>query len=173
MANTDNRVTVKTDKTATPAPQTWQPFDSLRREVDRLFDDFNRGVWTPFVDSSFAEPLRRAFTQGVPAVDVTESEKTYEVTAELPGLDEKNIQVTIDDSGLTIKGEKSEESEEKKKDYYVQERRFGSYERSFRLPDNVDADKVEAKFKNGVLTVTLPKSAKAQAAQKTITVKAA
>jgi HSP20 family protein len=107
-----------------------------------------------------------------PAVDVTETERAYEITAELPGLDEKNIEVKLAEGVLTIKGEKQEEKEEKKKDYYLQERSFGSFQRAFQVPDGVDTDKIEAAFKNGVLTLTLPKSAEAQKAEKKIAVKA-
>ena len=84
---------------------------------------------------------------------------------------EKDIDVKVSDGNLTIKGEKQEEKEEKKKDYYLQERRFGSFERRFRVPEGVDIDKIEASFKNGVLTVTLPKKPEAQAASKKIEVK--
>jgi hypothetical protein len=95
------------------------------------------------------------------------------LTAELAGMDEKNIEVKLADGGLTIKGEKQEEKEEKKKDYYLSERHFGSFERSFRLPDGVDTNKIEATFKQGVLRVTLPKTPEAQRADKKITVTAA
>ena len=88
-------------------------------------------------------------------------------------MDEKNIEVKFSDGVLTIKGEKEEVKEEKKKDYYLNERSFGSFQRSFRLPDGVDADKIEANFKKGVLTVTVPKSAEAQKAAKKIEIKAA
>src|SRR3990172_5392275 len=106
-----------------------------------------------------------------PAVDIVEKEKEYEITAELPGLDENNVEVKFADGLLTIKGEKREEKEERKKDYYLSERRFGSFQRSFQLPDGVDADKIEACFKNGVLTVTLPKSPEAQRKEKKIAIK--
>jgi len=109
----------------------------------------------------------------MPAVDVVESDKAYELTAELPGMDKKNIEVKVVDGGLIIKGEKQEEKEEKKKDYYLQERNFGSFERSFGLPEGVDADKIEASLKKGVLTVTLPKKPEAQKPAKKIEVKAA
>ena len=88
-------------------------------------------------------------------------------------VDEKNIEVKVINGTLTIKGEKQEEKEEKKKDYYLQERNFGSFERSFGVPEGVDADKIEANFKKGVLTVTLPKKAEAQKPAKKIEIKAA
>jgi HSP20 family protein len=157
------------------AADTWRPFESLRREVDRLFEDFGS-------DDFWRRPLRslagfeRNLAQKLvasPAVDVTESDKAYEITAELPGLDEKNIEVNVANGGLTIRGEKKEEKEEKQKDYYVSERRYGSFERYFSLPEGVDADKIQASFKNGVLKVTLPKTAEAQKPAKKIEVKAA
>ena len=86
---------------------------------------------------------------------------------------QKNVEVKVANGVLTIKGEKNEEKEEKKKDYYLRERNFGSFERSFQVPDGVDRDKIEASFKKGVLTVTLPKKPEAQKAAKKIAVKAA
>jgi len=91
----------------------------------------------------------------------------------LPGIDEKDIEVKVANGILSIKGEKQEEKEEKKKDYYLRERNFGSFERSFQVPDGVDTDKIEASFKKGVLTVTLPKKPEAQIAAKKIDVKVA
>jgi HSP20 family protein len=169
---------VKKEEKAAPSQlEAWRPFESLRREIDRLFDDFAPGLWTsPLRRSIFAaEPFwrRELAWAAAPAVDIAESEKAYEITADLPGMDEKNIEVKVADGGLTIKGEKQEEKEEKKKDYYLHERCFGSFERCFRLPDGVDTDKIEATFKKGVLTVMLPKTPEAQKAEKKITVKAA
>jgi HSP20 family protein len=109
----------------------------------------------------------------VPAVDIVESEKAYEITADMPGMTEKNIEVKIAKGNLTIKGEKQGEKEEKKKDYYLQERKFGSFERCFGIPEDVDTGKIKAAFKNGILTVTLPKSLEAQKPAKNIEVKAA
>lgn len=155
----------------------WPPFESLRREMDRLFDDFEGGwLSSPFRRSLFgADPtwLQEMSLKTVPAVNVSESDKAFEITAELPGMDEKNIEVSLANGNLTIKGEKHEEKEEKKKDYYVQERKFGSFERSFRVPDSVDTKKIEADFKNGVLKVTLPKTAEAQQPEQKIAIKAA
>jgi HSP20 family protein len=170
------KLPVKNEK-ASPAPTPWTPFESLRREIDRLFDDFGGGFWrTPFRRSVFdmAPAWGRDVTwPTVPAVDVTDTEKAYEITAELPGIDEKNVDLKVANGVLTIKGEKREEKEEKKKDYYLRERNFGSFERSFQVPDGVDNDKIEASFKKGVLTLTLPKKAEAQAAAKKIDIKAA
>ena len=102
-----------------------------------------------------------------------EKNNAYEVTVELPGLDEKNIEVKVAKGRLTIKGEKQEEKEEKKKDYYLHERQFGSFERSFAVPDGVDTDKIEASFKKGVLRLALPKKPEAIKPEKKIEVKAA
>ena len=176
MAEDTSKVPVQTDKTASSALHPWRPLESLRREIDQLFDDFGLGTWrSPLRRSLFdMDPLRRAKAafSGTPAVDVTETENDYQVTAELPGMDEKNIEVKIANGILTIWGHKREEKEEKKKDYYVRERSFGSFERAFPVPDGVDLDKVDASFKKGVLTVTLPKTAEAQKAERKITVTA-
>jgi HSP20 family protein len=176
MADT-TKVPVKTEKSAASMPQALRPFESLRREVDRLFEDFAGGIWRSPVGRSFfdIEPAWRtqSVMSAMPAVDVTETDKAYEINAELPGMDEKNIEVKVADDVMTIKGEKREEKEEKNKDYYLSERSFGSFQRSFQVPNGVDTDKIEASFKNGVLTVTLPKSTEAQKAEKKITVKAA
>lgn len=174
MTETITKLPVKTEKAA-PALTPWRPFDNLRREIDRLFDDFDVGLWrSPFGRSFFdIQPFWPRESWAIPAVDVVETEKGYEVSAELPGMDEKNIEVKFADGILTIKGEKHAEKEEKKKDYYLSERSFGSFLRSFQVPEGVDSEKIEANFKNGVLTVTLPKSAEAQKAAKKIAVKAA
>ena len=176
MAEDTSKIPVQTDKTTSSALHPWRPLERLRREIDQLFEDFGLGTFrSPFRRTLFdVDPFRRAKAafSGMPAVDVTETEKGYRVVAELPGMDEKDIEVKIASGMLTIKGEKQEEKEEEKQDYYVRERSFGSFERTFPVPDGVDLDKVEASFKKGVLTVTLPKTAEAQKAEKKITVKA-
>ena len=120
------------------------------------------------ISSRSGGPKRR----WVPAVDITQTDKGYEITAELPGMEDKDIEVKLANGVLTIRGEKRDEKEEKNKDYYVRERSFGSFERSFQVPENIDTDKINAGFKKGVLTITLPKSAEAQKAEKKIEVKA-
>ncbi|QHP66256.1 Hsp20/alpha crystallin family protein [Bradyrhizobium sp. LCT2] len=175
MANeTKLPVTKKTNEPAFGG-ETWRPFEALRKEVDRLFEDFGTDdFWRrPFHSLAGFERNWAQKLVSTPAVDVTESDKAYEITAELPGMDEKDIEVNVANDGLTIKGEKKFEREEKQKDYYVSERRYGSFERHFGLPKDVEADKIEASFRNGVLKVTLPKTAEAQKPAKKIEVKAA
>lgn len=141
------------------------PFASLQRQMNRLFDDAFAGY----------APLARAGSGATlaPSIDVKETDKAIEVEAELPGVDEKDVQVTLEDGVLTIKGEKKAEKEESKKGYYMSERSYGSFLRSFELPAGIDADKVNATFTKGVLKVTLPKPAEAQAKAKKIEIKAA
>ena len=168
------KMLVNTEKGKPDRPTERRPFADLRRQIDRLFDDFQS--WPTFGRSVVdMEPFWRGeLSWGkAPAVDVAERGNGYELTAELPGMDASNVDVKYVDGVLTIKGEKKEDKEEKQKDYYMSERRFGAFERSFRLPDGIDAEKIVADFKNGVLTVTLPKTAEARKDEKKITVKAA
>lgn len=166
---------VKTE-TASSSPSRvleWRPFESLRTQVDRLFRDFETGfLQSPLyrdVDNFWHRDLAVPVT---PAVDIVEKDNAFEITAELPGLDVKNIELSVNGDVLTIKGEKKEEKEEKTKDRYVSERRYGSFRRSVQLPASVDAGKIEANYKSGVLTVTLPKSAEAQKKQTVIPITA-
>jgi HSP20 family protein len=113
---------------------------------DRFFEDFN-------IPTLFDE--ERAW---VPAFDISENEKEYIVTAELPGIDPKDLDVTLSDGILTVKGEKKQEKEDKGKDYHRIERRYGSFHRSFQIPGEIKADKVDASYKNGILKLILPKA---------------
>jgi HSP20 family protein len=177
MAETISKVPVKTEKTPLSTLPAWRPFESLRREIDRLFEDFDGGFWRSPLRRSWLDqdPFRgaRGAFEALPAVDVTESDKAYEIVAELPGMDQNNVEVKLANGMVTIRGEKQDEKEEKKKDYYMRERSFGSFQRTFPVPDGVDSDKIEASFRKGVLTITLPKSAEAQKSGKKINVKAA
>ena len=174
MAETVSKLPVKSEGKKTAVAPAWHPFDELRREVDRLFEDFNGGWLRSFRPSlPTLELLRGEMAWNTPAVDIVEKDKSFEITAELPGLDEKNIEVTLRNGNIVIRGEKQEEKEEKSKDYYLHERQFGSFERSFTLPEGVEPDKIEAHFNKGVLTVSLPKAATALKPEKTIPVKAA
>jgi len=159
--------------------QTWSsfiPFKALRREVDRLFEDFDRGSWrAPFRSNWSLEPFFHGEIRwpAMPTVDVAETDGEFKLTAELPGMDEKNVEVTLTNNVLTIKGEKTEEKEEKQPEYHVQERHYGRFERQFPVPAGVDAAQISATFKNGVLTVVLPKAAEAKQPEQKIEVKAA
>lgn len=176
MVEAATKLPVKTEgKVETPTTGgAWYPFESLRREVDRIFEDFDANFRRgPFRRSVFDyAPFGRAVTRrGSPAVDITEKDGEYEIAAELPGLDEKDIEVKFANGGLTIRGEKKEEKIEKRKGYHLSERRYGTFERFFAVPDGVDADKIAAKFSKGILTVTLPKTAEAQKQEKKIAIK--
>ncbi len=180
MAETATKLPLKTEEKGgaerSPAPSERRRFESLRRELDRQIDDFDHGAWRlPFRRTMFdVEPFwRRELTwTATPAVDIVEKDNAYEITAELPGMDESNVDVKVANGMLTIKGEKTEEKEEKTKDSYLSERRYGAFQRQFSVPGGIDADKIEAVFKNGVLTVTLPKTPEAQIAEKKIAIKA-
>lgn len=171
MAEAATKLPVKAEK-ASPSPSSpleWRPFESLRNQVDRLFRDFETGFLQspPYrdVDNFWRRELAFPVT---PAIDIVEKDNAFELTAELPGLDAKNIALSLSDDVLTVKGEKKEEKEEKTNDRYVSERRYGSFRRSIQLPASVDAAKIEANYKSGILTVTLPKSAEAQKKQTVI-----
>lgn len=142
--------------------QEYDPFSLLRYEMETLFDSFMR--------SFDLEPFesRLAFN---PKVDITESDKEIRVSAELPGMDEKNIDISLGKDSLTIKGEKKQEQEEKGKDYYRMERSYGSFSRVIPLPEEIDSAKVDAHFRKGVLTVVLPKTVKAVESKKKIEIK--
>jgi len=136
----------------------------VRREMNRLFDDFFRST---DLRAPFAQ--ERSFT---PSINVTESDESIEVTVELPGIGEDDIDLTLSRQGLTIRGEKREEKEDEGKNYYTRERSYGYFRRSIPISvDAIDQDKVEATFDKGILTVTLPKHEKAQSVTKRIEVK--
>lgn len=150
------------------------PFEALHKEIDRLFDDFSDGFRPWFQrlwDKEPSQTYRSAWKFAAPAIDVAEKDNAWEVAAELPGMDEKDIEVTVSEGLLTIKGETTEEKEEKDKRYHLSERHHGSFERTLSLPQGVAADKISAAFDKGVLTVTLPKTAESKAKQRKIAVK--
>jgi len=141
------------------------PFLSLHREVNRLFDDVFRGLdgRLPTLGSL------SSFSAAWPSVEISDTDTEIKVTAEIPGLEEKDVEVLLDDGVLTLRGEKRSETEDKDKQF--SERFYGHFERRIPLGVEVEEDKIEARFKNGVLTVVLPKSAKAQSQVKRITIK--
>lgn len=178
----DTAIEVKKTGSATapaaePAPAAPDVWNSLRNEMERVFDRFSGAFAMPSLRRMFdfapARRIDRTFTFTAPAIDVTENGKAYKVTAELPGMEPANVEVTVSGDMLVIKGAKHQEKEEKDENYYLSERSFGSFQRSFSLPGGVDRDKIGAEMSKGVLTVTLPKTAEAQKQQKKIDVKAA
>jgi HSP20 family protein len=173
MANTPVEVK-KTAPAPAAAPDAWRSF---RTEMDRLFDRFAGGWGMPSLRRMFeGEPALRyesSFTMPSPAVDISEDEGAYKVTAELPGMTEKEIEVIVSGDMLTLKGEKRAEKEQKEKNFYLSERSYGSFQRSFYVPEGVDRDRIAADFSKGVLTVTMRKTAKAVEQTKKIEVKSA
>jgi HSP20 family protein len=139
-------------------------FAFMRHDMDTLFDDFFRG----FEVDPFFRSHTTAFS---PKVDVTENDKEIRVSAELPGINEKDIDITLNHDSLTIKGEKKEEKEDKGKDYYRMERSYGSFCRSIPIPVEIETDKVNASYKKGILKIRIPKSPKSVEEKKKIKVK--
>lgn len=141
-------------------PRTVDPIHSFQKEMNRLFQDFFEVA--PFEGKDY----------GVfPEIDVKETDKDIKVSAELPGLEEKDVEVLLTADSLTIKGEKKEEKEEKGESHYRSERRYGSFSRVIPLASDIEADKAEAKFRKGVLHITIPKTEKAKADVKKIPIK--
>ncbi len=139
------------------------PLSMFRREFNRLIDDFFRDFEL--------EPFKRRLGTFSPNINVIENNNEIKISAEVPGMDEKDIEVSINKDVLTIRGEKKEEREDKGKNYYRMERSYGSFSRSIPLPVDVDKDKAKAELKKGVLTITLPKTQEAISETKKIPVK--
>src|SRR3954454_5231676 len=135
------------------------PFLTLHREMNRLFDD---------VFNNFGAPSLLGRMPAWPSVEVVQSGQDIRVSAELPGLDEKDVEVLVDDDVLTLRGEKRSETQDQERRF--SERTYGRFERVIPLPFAVEEDKAEASFNNGVLTLTLPKSAKAEDRAKRIAI---
>lgn len=127
------------------------PLPMLRREIDQLFDDFFRGFGFPVL----ADRMPAAMM--APRLDVSETENEIQIAAELPGIDEKDVEVTLVDDLLTIRGEKKAERKQDERNYHLMERSEGMFVRSLRLPFTAEAKEIKASFKDGVLTITIPK----------------
>jgi HSP20 family protein len=164
MSGKDVAIQKGTGKTLAGRREWMNPIDSFRQEMDRLMENFFQGFGLRPFDMRIA-----GFT---PHVDVIDAGKTVTVSVELPGMDEKDIEVSLTGDALTIKGEKKEEKEEKGKDYYRSERSFGSFTRIVEIPEGIDSEGAEASFKKGVLTVKLPKTKQAIEEARRIAVKA-
>jgi HSP20 family protein len=168
---------VEVKRTAPTAPAARAPelLRGFRSDMDRLFDRFAGSFGLPSFARMFdAMPgFDSGIAIGVPAVDITENGSAFKLTAELPGMAEKDVEVTLTGDTLVLKGEKRQESEKSDTNYHLSERSWGSFQRSFALPQDVDRDNISAEFAKGVLTVTLPKTEHAQKQHKQIEVKSA
>lgn len=154
----------KTEPTGSAPTRYVDPFAAMRSEMDRVFDNFLGRGWAnpPAAFSGDSNGF------AAPNIDVRENDTEIVIEAELPGMSEDDIDVTLSDGVLTIKGEKKSEREEKKDDYHLTERSYGSFQRSFRVPDTVDEDNISAKLDQGVMHVTLAKRPEAVKAAKKI-----
>ena len=139
--------------------------------MDRLFDRFDFPSLRRMFDMEPGWGAVSSFSFSAPAIDMSEDDKAYKITAELPGLDAKDVDVSVSGNTLVLKGEKRQEKEEKNKNYFFSERAYGSFQRAFELSTTVDRDKIAADYSKGVLTITLPKTAEAQEQAKKIEVK--
>ncbi len=133
----------------------WRPLRDLKREMDRLWNEF-------FGRETLPEPFE---TEWVPALDISETKDAVIVRADVPGIDPDDLEITISGNVLTIRGEKKQEREEKGENFYRIERSYGSFVRSVQIPTDIDPEKIEATYKNGVLKITLPKKAEAKGKQ--------
>lgn len=156
---------VKTQETpAPPAPRYRDPFAEMRNEMDRVFDSFfDRGLFGRSVLPRVASPKI-----AVPDVDIRENDKEIIFEADMPGVDEKDVSIVLRDGVLSLKGEKKTERDEKKDTYHLVERSYGSFERSFALPESADEDQINARFEKGVLRIVVSKRPEAAKASKTI-----
>ena len=154
-------------------PDLWQAF---RSEMDRVFDRFGGGFGFPSLRRMLdIEPARRSdggFHFAAPPIELSEDDKAYKISAELPGLDAKDVDVSVAGDTLVLAGEKHQQKEKKDENYHISERSYGSFRRAFELPTSVERGKIAADLSKGVLTITLPKTAQAQKPRQKIEVKA-
>lgn len=139
-----------------------QPLQQLQSEIDRMFNNFFRGFSPPLAGLSPLPSLRiPGLPEGVikPSLDISSSEKEYTITVEVPGVDDKDVKVEVNGNNLIISGEKKQESKEKEKNFYREERCYGSFQRVLSLPEDAEKDKIKASFKKGVLNLTIPRQA--------------
>ncbi len=138
----------------------YRPFEEIQRVIDRFFEEFPR-IWPVAISNE-------VFT---PAVDISETDKSYEFEIELPGMKRENVQIEVNNGILTVSGEKREEKKEEKKGYKKVERSYGKFERSFSLPPDVDDKNISARFENGLLNISIPKSPEAKQSRRKIEIK--
>ncbi|NLX18704.1 MAG: Hsp20/alpha crystallin family protein [Desulfobulbus sp.] len=150
----------------------YDPTLSIHRDIDRLFDQFFHGFGVPAFGRHREWP---GIDSGMlkPKIDLAASDDEYLLTVEIPGVDEKDVSIDITGNTMTVRGEKRQEKEEKEKDYYRIERSYGSFQRVLSLPEDVDQDAIKAGFKNGILSVTMPRKAVQKGEVKQVTINTA
>ena len=160
-----SQLPLRMEKTSDLLPERWeQPFMELRRATDRVFDNFFKSFGWPMAERRSPWGLSAdIFGTDWPRADMDETDEEIRITAELPGVDKDNIDISMTDDRVIIRGEKKGQEERKVRGYHRVERSYGSFQRSFYLPCEVVSDKVDASFKDGVLTVILPKTEGAKA----------
>ncbi len=164
-----NRLPVQIEKPNEGALDTWlRPFSDLQRATDRLFNEFVKGMGFPGIGTG--ESLLSLTGYEWPRVDISETDDNIQIMADLPGVDKDDIEISIRNNVITIRGEKRQEEEKEGEGFYKIERSYGTFQRSFYLPSEIEEDRAEASFKDGVLKITLPKTASAKAKTKQITV---
>ncbi len=148
-------------KTSVPVARGENPIRSLQSDVNRLFNDFFGELSFPAFDR-----LTDRFFQPMPALDISSTDKAYTVTAEVPGMDSKDIQLSAADGYITLKGEKSQETKTEDKGYVRRERSYGSFQRIIELPKDAEIDAVKAEMRNGILTLTVPRNVEVEKTRK-------
>ncbi|MBU0960000.1 MAG: Hsp20/alpha crystallin family protein [Proteobacteria bacterium] len=160
-----------TGQVVLPRKPPYGPIAQLQQEMDQLFDNFFKGFAQGPVGTGSFFPGSLSDNLLKPTLDIGATEKEYTISIEVPGVEEKDVTLEIADNTLTIKGEKEQEREEKEKHYYRMERSYGSFQRLLSLPEDADQDAIKATFKNGVVTITMPRKALPQSEVKQIKIK--
>lgn len=156
-----------------PSGTALDPISRFHREVDQLFDDFFRafGVHTPGLGPVLGSSRMNTLIR--PSLDISATDKVYTISVELPGVEKDNVQVEVSGDALRIRGEKKQETRDEGRGYYSVERSYGSFQRVLALPEDADRNSIDASFKNGVMTITIPRCESAVSKAKRIEVKAA
>jgi HSP20 family protein len=162
---------VRRSRVQAPTERGYHPVAYLQQELDRVFNDFFEG-W-PSLGSGGA--MLPGLTEGMlkPTLDLSANDKEYIISVEIPGVDEKDVSVELTGDTLAIRGQKKQEKEEKERNFYRMERSYGSFQRVLSLPEDIDEEGIKAKFKKGVLTVTMPRKSVPASGAKRIEVKVA
>jgi HSP20 family protein len=151
---------------ATERSEGADPFRALQAEINRAFESFQQTFPAPRFHANWGMSM-----EGVqPRIDVADTDSDIEITAELPGLDENDVEITMSADSISIKGEKRPDRQERRRDFFINERAFGAFRRTIALPGGIDTERVSASFKNGVLTIIIPKTEQAQKDVKRIAV---